>query len=333
MNLKSQLIEDIRTRGPMPVAEYMRRCVAHYYATRDPFGTKGDFTTAPEISQIFGELIGAWLADCWERLGAPQFTLCELGPGRGTLMNDILHATRATGFHEAAQLLLTENSPKLRAQQEKVLKGAHPRISWQDHIDSFPPLPLLLVANEFFDALPVHQYIRTSAGEAERAVTVGMTGLTWHPAAGTVTRENTPDAASVMARIAGHIRTHGGAALIIDYGYHGGIQADTLQALRSHRKVSPLDEPGETDLTAHVDFTALKNAAAAQGSLTFGPVEQGVFLTRLGAQMRAQALCKSVPESREAILAGLERLTSPSQMGSLFKVMAVTSELDKPAGF
>jgi NADH dehydrogenase [ubiquinone] 1 alpha subcomplex assembly factor 7 len=334
MPFARELIGHITKHGPITVADYMARCNAQYYATRDPFGSTGDFITAPEISQIFGELMGAWLANAWIEMGSPKALLCELGPGRGTLMKDALRATRGvTGFHGALSLRLVETSPHLKAIQQKTLSGSHSRILWQETLDDLPPLPLLLIANEFFDALPVRQFIRAGLEEQERYIACEGKKLAWHPP-GNIIRETSPMSLDITSRIAAHIHTYGGAALIIDYGYAGGTHADTLQAVRAHAYADPLEASGEADLTVHVDFAALSSAARKNGAYAYGPVEQGIFLKRLGAELRAHALCKAAsPKQREAILSGLERLVAPHQMGRLFKALAVTSSLETPAGF
>lgn len=336
----------------------MEVCNTHYYATRDPFGTSGDFTTAPEISQIFGELVGAWLADTWAKLGSPKAVLCEIGPGRGTLMKDILRATRnVPQFHASLRVRMIETSPTLTALQRKTLSGAHADIEWKTSLDDLPSLPLLLVANEFFDALPIHQFLQS--GE-ERSIGLKDDAFCWLQE-GAVVRETSPASLAVMQAIATHIKAHAGAALVADYGYdtrHCEPEAkqsslakrttgrldrfvanaprddenrDTLQALKNHAFHNPLETPGEADLTAHVDFGALQQQA--QGLQTHYTT-QGEFLRRLGAELRAATLCKqATPEQQKAILSGLERIVAPSQMGELFKVLAVTSILEKPAGF
>jgi len=312
----------------------MALCNAHYYGTRDPLGMQGDFTTSPEISQIFGELIGAWMSDTWERAGSPRGLLCELGPGRGTLMKDALRAThRHKPFHDNIAIRMIETSPHLRAVQQEHLSAAYPRISWHDTLESLPPLPLFLIANEFFDALPVHQYIRIRGTEEERKIDYREGSFCWADN-GEVIREASPDSIAIVKQIAAHIKVYGGAALIIDYGYVNGSHGDTLQAVRHHAFTDVLRSPGEADLTAHVDFKALKDAAEKERVQVWGPTEQGVFLKRLGGELRAAALCENAPlESRNIILSGLERLVAPHQMGELFKVLAITSTLDKPAGF
>jgi NADH dehydrogenase [ubiquinone] 1 alpha subcomplex assembly factor 7 len=330
-----ELIAGIKASGPLTVAQYMERCNTHYYATHEPFGAQGDFVTAPEISQIFGELAGAWLADQWQQLGKPKAVLCEPGPGRGTLMKDALRATRGLpSFHDAIRLEMVETSERLRHIQQETLRDTHPRITWAESVDDLPPLPLLLIANEFFDALPVEQYVRAGLGETQRTIGHEDKSLVW-VSEGAVIREASPASVSIMAQLAAHIRKCGGAALIIDYGYAGGTHQDTLQAVRKHLTADILAEPGDADLTAHVDFGALAEIARNCGACVHGPVEQGLFLKRLGAELRATALCKSAATAgqRDAILSGLERLVAPHAMGELFKVMAVTSLADKPAGF
>ncbi len=329
MALKEELAEHIRAQGPITIAEYMERCVSHYYATRDPFGAGGDFTTAPEISQIFGELIGAWIEDRWQHISGAQAVLCELGPGRGTLMKDILRVTRNSGLHESADVVLVEASPALRELQKRTLAYAHTRIRWQETLMNLPPLPLFLIANEFFDALPVHQYLE----KEEKKVGLIMNQLAFLPD-GKVVREASPACIAVMTQIAAHIQTHGGAALIIDYGYDDAVQGDSVQAVKAHQFIHPLDAPGESDITAHVDFAALKDVAASVGAYVWGVAKQGNFLNALGAQVRLLALGKHAsPEQGASLRSGLERLVSYEQMGGLFKVMAVTSTPDVPSGF
>jgi NADH dehydrogenase [ubiquinone] 1 alpha subcomplex assembly factor 7 len=329
LSFKEKLIDHIKLHGPITVAEYMERCVAHYYAARDPFGAGGDFVTAPEISQIFGELVGAWLEDRWQHVSGSQAVLCELGPGRGTLMKDILRVTRNSGLHESADVRLVEASPVLRELQRRTLHYAHMRISWHDTLAGLPPLPLFLVANEFFDALPVHQYLERE----ERKIGLMMDQLAFMPN-GRVIRETSPASAVVMAQIAAHIGTYGGAALIMDYGYDGAMHGDSVQAVKAHRFIHPLDAPGESDITAHVDFAALKEAAAPARAHVWGAAGQGDFLNALGAQARLAALCKTAsPEQCSLLRSGVERLVSMQQMGGLFKIMAVTSGDDKPPGF
>lgn len=341
----------IAQAGPVTLADYMADCLLHpdhgYYATRDPFGTGGDFTTAPEISQMFGELLGLALAQAWLDQGAPApFTLAEPGPGRGTLMADVLRATRAVpGFHAAARVTLVEASPTLRQIQRKTL-GDHP-VTWADSVDDLPDAPLFLLANEFFDALPIRQFTRAGMGWAETVVglaggklTLGRTApaplaaldhrLTDTPEGGIV--ETCPAAAPVMARIGATIARHGGAAIIVDYG-DWRSRGDTFQALKDHRFTDPLEAPGEADLTAHVDFEALARAAAPARASRM--VEQGTLLKRLGIDQRAARLAQSLQgPALEAHRAAHHRLTDPQEMGSLFKALAIhPPHLPPPPGF
>ncbi|HEU5046995.1 MAG TPA: SAM-dependent methyltransferase [Rickettsiales bacterium] len=329
MEASETLFDFIRSEGALTVERYMELCVSHYYSSRDPFGKDGDFITAPEISQVFGELIGAWLQDMWQNESASQSIICEAGPGRGTLMKDILRVTRHSGLHECTDVMMVEASPVLREIQERTLRHAHKRIRWQDNLDNLPELPLFFVANEFFDALPIRQFV----GEQERMVEYTEEGLRFTPE-GEVTYEDSPLSLDIIRHIASHIARFGGAALIVDYGYTGTTHADTLQAVKNHQYISALETPGEADLTAHVDFTALRNAAMETGACVSEITGQGQFLKRLGAELRAAALCRHLnPEQQKNVLAGVERLVSPTKMGTLFKVMAITTNMERPAGF
>ena len=333
MSLSDRLRREIEHDGPMPVARWMALCNAHYYATRDPLGAAGDFTTAPEISQMFGELVGLALADAWVRAGSPaKVRLVELGPGRGTLMADLLRATaRVPGF--APSVHFVEASPTLRAAQAERVPGAH----WHDTLAQVPDdAALLLVANEFFDALPVRQFERAGDGWHERCVGPGFAPVLGNPVplfveapAGTV-MENSPASTAIVAEIGARMEAHGGVAVIVDYGYAGPATGDTLQAVRAHAFADPFAEPGEVDLTAHVDFSALATAA---GVAAHGPVGQGAWLKALGIAARATALkAKARPAQIEAIDAATARLTG--EMGELFKVMALTGrDWPTPAGF
>ena len=328
----------IAATGPLTLADYMAECLLHpehgYYTTRTPFGAHGDFTTAPEISQMFGELLGLSLAQAWLDQGAPaRFTLAELGPGRGTLMADVLRATRKVpGFHAAAQVVLLEASPALRAQQVARL-APHP-ISHATQIDDLPDQPLFLLANEFFDALPIHQFHHD--GRVWRERLVGLQG--GHLAFGlsdplvpdsTLPAFQDPTPGRVVEVCAAarpyavvihdRINRHGGAALLVDYGGWRST-GDTFQALRQHAFADPLASPGEADLTAHVDFEAL----AALCALPHGYATQGAFLTRLGIDARAARLAQSMTGAAlQSHLAAHRRLTHPDEMGSLFKVLGL----------
>lgn len=304
-----------------------------YYATRDPFGAEGDFVTAPEISQMFGELIGLSLAQAWIDQNRPApFALAELGPGRGTLMMDILRATRAVpGFVEAAELHLVETSPTLRAAQSERLTA-----TWHDDVGTLPDLPTLVVANEFFDALPIRQFQRDGEGWREARVILTDDVLTreFGPIVQIESldhrRDDTRDGdvvelcpalPGVLTPIANRIASKGGAAILIDYGDWRSL-GDTLQAVRGHDHVDPFAAPGSADLTAHVDFEAIANAAAPARYTRLAP--QGVFLERLGITQRAQKLAAPLSgPALDALIAAHRRLTDPSEMGSLFKVMGI----------
>ncbi|MFW8594530.1 class I SAM-dependent methyltransferase [Cribrihabitans neustonicus] len=342
MSLEARLKARIRAEGPISVADYMAACLLDpqegYYSTRDPFGAGGDFTTAPEISQMFGELLGLALAQAWLDQGAPAaFTLAELGPGRGTLMADLLRATRGVpGFHTAMQIHLVEASPALRKRQAEALAGYSPQ--WRDTVEELPQQPLFLIANEFFDALPVRQFIRGGAGWCERRIGVRKDALTFglgaevpqpalaHRLADTRDGdlvELCEAAAPITAAIAGRIAEHGGAALILDYGDWRSL-GDTLQALRRHQRCHPLEAPGTADLTVHVDFEVLTLAAKTAGCAVSRLTPQGIFLERLGITERARALAASLKsEALEELVAAHRRLTHPEEMGNLFKTLGL----------
>ena len=311
----------IRAAGPISVEHYMGLCNAHYYATRDPLGSAGDFTTAPEISQMFGEMVGAALADCWMRAGAPADAVyVELGPGRGTLAADALRVLAKAGLRP--QVHFVETSPMLRAAQAERVPDAE----WHGSLDDLPAAPILLVANEFFDALPVRQWV----GDEERRVTVENDALAF-TIDGAI-REDSPARAIAMKAIAAHLARHGGVALIIDYGHARSSEGDTLQAVRSHGFADVLANPGDQDLTAHVDFEAL--AKAAEGAAVTPVVAQGEWLERLGIAARTQALKAAHPEREDEIAGERQRLCEPAQMGSVFKVMAAHShDWPSPAGW
>jgi NADH dehydrogenase [ubiquinone] 1 alpha subcomplex assembly factor 7 len=341
--LADLLARQIAATGPITLADFMVACLTHpahgYYMARDPLGAAGDFTTAPEISQMFGEVVGLALAQAWIDQGRPApFTLAELGPGRGTLMADALRATAIVpGFLAAARLWLVEASPALRTRQAATLARHAPR--WADGADALPEAPLFLIANEFFDALPVRQFRRGPEGWHERMVTLDAQGALAFalgppgpvpdppPTAalpGTVI-ERRPAARPVMTALAGRIARHGGAALIVDYGAWGGT-GDTLQAVRGHAPADPLAEPGLADLTAHVDFAALARDARAAGAAVAPLTPQGVFLERLGIADRARALAHGLTgAARAAHVAAHRRLTHPDGMGMLFQVLGVVS--------
>lgn len=321
--LERALRERISAEGSITVETYMEACNAYYYATRDPFGSGGDFVTAPEISQMFGELVGAVLADCWKRAGAPENAIyAELGPGRGTLASDALRVLRMAGFR--GEVYLVETSPFLRqAQQEMV-----PEARWTEKIDDLPARPLLLVANEFLDALPIRQHV----GGVERRIGVAAGGLAFDRDGEII--ETSPAREKAVATIAGRCARNAGLALLIDYGHEQSSPGDTLQAVRAHRYAPVLADPGNQDLTSHVDFEAVARVARAAGASVTGPLRQGEWLVRLGISARAEALASSNPQLRAELRSAVERLTLPDQMGNLFKVIGIHSpHWPVPAGF
>ncbi len=339
--------------GGLSVAELLEQAATHYDRPQ-VIGAAGDFVTAPEISQCFGELVGLWLADCWSAAGAPRpCVLAELGPGRGTLMADLWRAAAVVpGFQHAAEVHLVERSAPLRALQRSAIGDASP--TFHATVASLPDAPLFLVANEFLDALPVHQLVRRGAGWTERCLIRDVDGgLGWAERAAPMALaaaaerrfgevqegavcEEAPTRAAIVAEVAGRIGAHGGAALFIDYGATVPAARDTLQAVRQHRPVDVLEHLGEADLTTAVSFAPLVEAAVAAGAAVFGPVPQATFLRALGIEMRAMRLASRIEEGagRSALLAGVRRLLDPTAMGELFKVLAVVPrDARMPAGF
>jgi SAM-dependent MidA family methyltransferase len=353
MNEYSPLEVEIRRRiaaaGPMPVGEYMALCLGDaeygYYMTRDPLGARGDFITAPEVSQMFGELVGLWMAAVWKQMGAPDnIRVIELGPGRGTMMNDALRALQVVpAFRDTLKVHLVEISPMLRAQQERTLGAVTRPVAWHAALDEVPKGPAIILANEFFDALPVNQAVKTERGWHERQIEIDSIGHLHF----TVARDSLPHfemllppalreaseqsifewrADTVAMDMGRRIVGDGGAALVIDYGHAESAIGDTLQAVGQHAYANPLSAPGGIDLTAHVDFQALALAVEAMGANSFGPIEQSQFLRRLGIETRAAAL-KAKANSRAAagdIDSALARLIGQGRtgMGALFKVAA-----------
>jgi NADH dehydrogenase [ubiquinone] 1 alpha subcomplex assembly factor 7 len=325
--LADLLIARILATGPMRLSDYMAECLLHplhgYYATRDPLGVAGDFTTAPEISQMFGELLGLCLAQAWLDQGAPApFTLAELGPGRGTLMADVLRATQGVpGFAAGANVVLVEASAHLRGVQRATLGDA----TWADTVLDLPDRPLFLLANEFFDALPIRQFHRIGDGWTETVVGVVDGKLAFGRAAAPPmdhladVAEMCPMARPIMAHVGTRIAEHGGAALIVDYG-GWGTAGDTFQAMQGHAFVDPLAAPGMADLTAHVDFAAL----AAASPTAHGYTTQGTLLATLGIQARSDRLASHLQgKALLSHLAATRRLTHADEMGQLFKVLAL----------
>jgi NADH dehydrogenase [ubiquinone] 1 alpha subcomplex assembly factor 7 len=355
--LGRRIARRIALAGPLSVADYMAEVSQHprhgYYRTKEPLGAAGDFVTAPEVSQMFGELVGLWCAEVWRMLGAPDpVLLVELGPGRGTLLADALRAARLVpAFGQAARVHLVEISLALREQQRAALAGRRD-IAWHAGLQDVPSGAMILVANEFFDALPIRQFVRTARGWRERLVGLDEGGgLAWTLSAplpdAMVAGAQPPDvapgsvvevsaqAAALAGEIARRVVASPGAALVIDYGYGHERHGNTLQAVRRHRRHDVLAAPGSADLSAHVDFAALGRAAEAAGATTHGPVAQRTLLRRLGIDARAARLMAARdPAQRAAVAAARERLIAPGQMGTLFKAIAITArDAPVPPGF
>jgi NADH dehydrogenase [ubiquinone] 1 alpha subcomplex assembly factor 7 len=346
----------IAAQGPISIAQFMSLALhdpkGGYYATRDPFGSGGDFTTAPEISQMFGEMLGLWCIQVWHDQGRPKNArLVELGPGRGTLMADVLRTLKAMPeFFDGLEVTLVEASPVLQGIQKEKLKDSGAKISWSSRFDGAGSGPLILLANEFFDALPIRQFVKTKRGWCERMVTVTDGALTFAlaptptppalippdcveaPEGGVY--ESAPAATALTEEIATLISRQGGGALIVDYGYAAPGFGETLQAVAAHSFAALLDDPGESDLSAHVDFAALAQAAKRGGASIFGPRNQGDFLVDIGIGARAEKLMASNPRSAQSLVAGVERLIAPDQMGVLFKALALMPDAaPRPPGF
>ena len=352
--LAAEIRERIRRDGPLSVAAYMELCLNHpthgYYRHGRPIGAGGDFVTAPEVSQMFGELIGLWCAAVWRSMGRPQpVRLVELGPGRGTLMADALRALKTVpAFRNAIDLHLVESNETLRAEQSARLGHAQP--TWHESVETVPPGPVLVVANEFFDALPIRQYERVGDSWRERMVTVSPSSENLRfSAAGTATAgfeclraapagsivERAPARDALAATLASRIAADEGSALIVDYGHDWPGIGDTLQAVKRHRRHGVLDDPGDADLTAHVDFHALAAAARKAGASAFGPAPQGEFLRALGIEERAARLRRDASAAQQAAIdAALRRLVGSDDMGMLFKALAIYHPaLGVPPGF
>jgi SAM-dependent MidA family methyltransferase len=338
--LQALLRRRIELVGPVSIAEYMTECLFHpehgYYTTREPFGAKGDFTTAPEISQMFGEIIAAWWLSARDAIGMPDMRLCEIGPGRGTLMDDMLRTMhKLTGALPPVHMV--ESSPRLTAMQQTLLSKHDAVIRWHSQVSGLPPAPIGIVANELFDAIPIRQFMKTQGRWLERMVYTEEAGAlafmlghnelettllpSNHESAqdGSIF-EYAPARMAMMHLMADHLKSHGGFALLIDYGHASSGLGDTLQAVRAHEYVGIFDRPGESDLTSHVDFEALVRIARSVGLFASEILTQGEFLLGAGiAQRAAQFPAKAGPR------AALDRLTASDQMGSLFKVLAIAS--------
>ena len=355
----SALLDEIKAmiaeRGPITVEQYMQIALAHpehgYYMNRDPFGAAGDFTTAPEISQMFGELLGLWAAEVWASMGSPRpARLVELGPGRGTLMSDALRAARIVpAFREALDVWLIETSPTLAAMQHELLLESGAPVAWAQSLKDVPDGPAIVIGNEFLDALPVRQFIRMNGqwrertvrldGEGELAFDVAAAPEPYIAAAASDGEilEVSPAGHRFMFELGTRLVKQGGAALLIDYGHLATAFGDTLQALRAHRYLDPLAAPGDSDLTAHVDFAAMARSARATGALVYGPIDQGDFLRAIGIDLRTKALIeRAAPERGEEVERTRARLVGKAkgEMGALFKAMAVAyRRVRAPPGF
>jgi len=357
--LQSEISKLIKSSGPMPVWRYMELCLMHpehgYYVSRDPLGREGDFITSPEVSQMFGELLGLWAASVWKAMGSPPLLrLVELGPGHGTMMADALRALRVLPpLYQSLSVHLVEINPVLRDKQKTTLSGSR-SAAWHETIDDVPDGPAVIFANEYFDVLPIHQMVKRENGWHERTIELDSDGKVVFGTAPEPTPrfevllppliraaplgaifEWRPD--TEIMKIANRMRDQGGAALIIDYGHLRSDAGDTFQAIARHSFADPLKNPGQTDLTAHVDFQSLVRAAEDLGARVHGPVTQGEFLKRLGIETRATTLiAKAAPEIAEDIDGAMKRLVGGGRtgMGEMFKVLAVSQpDLASLAGF
>ncbi len=358
--IADRLRERIAEGGPISVAAFMTQALFDpmegFYATKDPIGAGADFITAPEISQMFGELIGLWTAQSWLDMGKPDpVQLVELGPGRGTMMADALRACRAVpGLLDAIQVTLIEASAALKAVQAKTLGPSGAQIRWVDRIEAVPPGPAIIIGNEFLDCLPLRQAIRRDGQWHERLIGLddedsrefvfvlgpplgideNLIPQRLRDAPENSLVELRPGDRQIVDALSSRFADHPGRALLIDYGPATSETGDTLQAVRTHRKVPPLEQPGTADLTARVDFESLIAAARERGLTAYGPVEQGSFLLGLGMESRAAALSQARPGQRSVIARQVWRLTDEQQMGQLFKLVCLDSAgLPPPPGF
>jgi len=358
--LGAEIRSRIKSAGPMPVSRYMELCLAHpehgYYITKDPLGREGDFITAPEVSQMFGELLGLWAAATWRAMGAPKnVRLVELGPGRGTMMADMLRAIRVVPtFYQALTVHLVEINPALREKQRQSLSGIKANVHWHDSIDDVPDGPALIFANEYFDALPINQAVLEQDGWHERVIDTNerdqlvfdtardplprfdllLSDLVRAAPIGAIFEWRSPHEVMKLGR---RLRQFGGAALVIDYGHSRSDAGDTFQAIARHSFADPLKNPGQSDLTAHVDFEALARSAEDVDARIHGPIEQGQFLKRLGIETRAATLVsKANTQVAADVTTALRRLvgTGRGGMGALFKVLGISHPtIETLAGF
>lgn len=351
--LEERLRLIIGADGPIPLDRYMQQALTDpecgYYTRLDDIGAQGDFVTAPEISQMFGELLGLWMAHMWMRMGSPEDAIiAELGPGKGTLMADALRAVQraAPDMLAGCELWLVEASPRMRELQGERLQAHAP--NWAEAVEDLPEKPMLLIGNEFLDALPVRQIVRRGDGWTERAVGIegdrlaiaeiepqGDLPAELPPMTEGEVLEISPARAAAVRTIAAQVATHGGAALLIDYGHELTVPGDTLQAMKAHEFHPLLETPGEADLTSHVDFAALARVARRDGLNILGPIGQRQFLLRLGMEARlAQLLKNANPETANGLTAGFRRLTDPAHMGHLFKAMCLANDqIGVPTGY
>jgi NADH dehydrogenase [ubiquinone] 1 alpha subcomplex assembly factor 7 len=347
--LGDRLVEKIRREGSISVADYMNAAAKEYYAQGDVFGRRGDFITAPEISQTFGEIIGLWCVVVWQNMGSPRpCRLIECGPGRGTLMADALRAAGPVpGFLDALDVHLIEQSSALRDLQREKLEEQS--ITWHERLDTCPNGPTILIGNEFLDALPIRQLEKTTTGWVERRIGLDESNhfhFTLHDSVEGVSDapsdadtgaiyETSPAIGTFVTDVAARILRHGGAALFIDYGHKKSAVGETLQAVQRHQPHLVLEAPGTADITAHVDFEAAAKAAQDAGAKVYGPIDQGNWLKQLGITVRGALLAKEkAPDVARDIESGIRRLTEPDAMGALFKVIALTHpDLKPPEGF
>lgn len=357
--IKARLQDRLRSEGALSVAAFMAEALFHpmagFYATKDPLGAANDFITAPEISQMFGELLGLWAAECWMQMGAPsRFELIELGPGTGRMMSDMLRAGRAApGFLDAVHVTLIEASPALKMVQGQTLANAKVPIHWAKDFEAAPSGPAIVIGNEFLDCLPIRQAVRHQGQWRERVVTlhpededrfgfglgpvlseadIGYIAPALRKAEEGALVELRPGDQQQMEHLAGRFNHDPGYALFVDYGSSKPETGDTLQAIRAHQKVDPLENPGTADLTAWVDFDRLLRLGLDAGLDAYGPMTQGDFLTELGIEQRAAVLAKSVDAAGQARLKRqMHRLLSPEDMGTLFKLAAFSAHGLPPA--
>jgi NADH dehydrogenase [ubiquinone] 1 alpha subcomplex assembly factor 7 len=350
MSLEDHIKNLIAKNGAISIAQFMEEALANpqygYYQKQDPFGKAGDFVTAPEISQIFGEMIGIWVASVWQSMGSIPIALAELGPGRGTLMQDLLRGTKhIPGFHRNIKVHMVETSPTLQQIQKEKLGFTGVEIKWHKDISSLPDIPTIIIANEFFDALPIHQYIETENGWSEKLVGIQNDKLAFmlssdnlelgHDAQIGAVLETSPVTINIVEQLSKHIASYGGAMMVVDYGYaHCGYK-DTLQSVKNHQYHDILEDVGNADITAHVDFSSIAETAKKSGINASDVITQNALLLALGIEIRKQALLKNASEKqKDDIISATDRLINPDAMGTLFKAITLYNKnLPLPVGF